>query len=147
MYERVLYYLGITRKNGRVIEALKKVGRDKYPLCRIESIGFVFMSFIFESFTQLFFGVDVGVSLLTCSTRKKEREEIHAGLLSGKVNILIGTHALIEDVVRFRNLGFVVIDEQHRFGVVQRARLWKKSSHPPHMLVMTAPPIPRTLAM
>lgn len=101
----------------------------------------------YDTFTQMLSGMNVGVALLTGSTRKKEREEIHAGLLSGKVNILIGTHALIEDIVQFRNLGFVVIDEQHRFGVVQRARLWEKSSHPPHMLVMTATPIPRTLAM
>lgn len=101
----------------------------------------------YETFTQMLSGMGVGVALLTGSTKKKEREEIHAGLLSGKVNILIGTHALIEDVVQFRNLGFVVIDEQHRFGVVQRARLWEKSKQPPHMLVMTATPIPRTLAM
>ena len=101
----------------------------------------------YETFTQMLSGMGVGVALLTGSTKKKEREDIHAGLLSGKVNILIGTHALIEDVVQFRNLGFVVIDEQHRFGVVQRARLWEKSKQPPHMLVMTATPIPRTLAM
>lgn len=101
----------------------------------------------FETFTQMLSGMDVEVALLTGSTKKKEREEIHAGLLSGRINILIGTHALIEDVVQFRNLGFVVIDEQHRFGVMQRAKLWEKSKHPPHMLVMTATPIPRTLAM
>lgn len=101
----------------------------------------------YETFTQMLSGMEVEVALLIGSTKKKEREEIHAGLLSGKVNILIGTHALIEDVVQFRNLGFVVIDEQHRFGVVQRARLWEKSKQPPHMLVMTATPIPRTLAM
>ena len=85
--------------------------------------------------------------MLTGSTRKKEREHIHEGLLTGDVNLIIGTHALIEDTVLFSNLGLVVIDEQHRFGVEQRARLWKKNNRPPHILVMTATPIPRTLAM
>ena len=101
----------------------------------------------FETFTAMLSDVNVNVALLTGSTKKKEREEIHAGLLSGDIHILIGTHALIEDVVQFRNLGFVVIDEQHRFGVAQRAKLWSKNEHPPHVLVMTATPIPRTLAM
>ena len=101
----------------------------------------------FETFTNLLSDMDVNVALLTGSTKKKEREEIHAGLLSGDIHILIGTHALIEDVVQFNNLGFVVIDEQHRFGVAQRAKLWAKNEHPPHVLVMTATPIPRTLAM
>lgn len=87
------------------------------------------------------------VHLLTGSTPKKERREIHAQLEEGSLDILIGTHALIEDTVQFRDLGLVVIDEQHRFGVEQRARLWKKNNIPPHMLVMTATPIPRTLAM
>jgi len=76
-----------------------------------------------------------------------ERTVIHEELLNGKLNILIGTHALIEDTVKFKNLGFVVIDEQHRFGVAQRAKMWKKNIQPPHILVMTATPIPRTLAM
>lgn len=89
----------------------------------------------------------VNVRLLTGSTKKKERDEIHAGLLDGSVQLLVGTHALIEDTVQFRNLGMAVIDEQHRFGVAQRARLWKKAELPPHVLVMTATPIPRTLAM
>ncbi len=101
----------------------------------------------FGTFSQLLADMDVKVALLTGSTRPKEREEIHADLLSGDIDILIGTHALIEDVVQFRNLGFVVIDEQHRFGVAQRAKLWTKNEHPPHVLVMTATPIPRTLAM
>jgi ATP-dependent DNA helicase RecG len=101
----------------------------------------------FETFTQMLSGMDVRVALLTGSTKKKEREEIHAGLQSGAIKILIGTHALIEDVVQFHNLGFVVIDEQHRFGVAQRAKLWAKNERPPHVLVMTATPIPRTLAM
>ncbi len=89
----------------------------------------------------------VNIGLLTGSTRKKERNILHDKLISGELNILIGTHALIEENVQFRQLGLVIIDEQHRFGVAQRARMWKKNLHPPHMLVMTATPIPRTLAM
>ncbi len=89
----------------------------------------------------------VNVRLLTGLTGAREREEIHAQLEDGSLHILVGTHAVIEDTVKFHNLGFVVIDEQHRFGVAQRARLWKKNVIPPHVLVMTATPIPRTLAM
>lgn len=91
--------------------------------------------------------IGLKVALLTGSSRKGERAVIHEDLTSGELNILIGTHALLEDNVMFRNLGLVVIDEQHRFGVAQRARLWKKNSSYPHILVMTATPIPRTLAM
>lgn len=87
------------------------------------------------------------VALLTGSTSTKERRRIHEQLEDGSLDILIGTHALIEDKVKFKNIGFVVIDEQHRFGVEQRAKLWRKNTIPPHMLVMTATPIPRTLAM
>lgn len=89
----------------------------------------------------------ISVALLTGSTRKKEREEIHQRLRDGSLQILIGTHALLEDVVTFQNIGLVIIDEQHRFGVAQRAKLWQKNAIPPHVLVMTATPIPRTLAM
>lgn len=89
----------------------------------------------------------LNVRLLTGSTRAKERKEILAGLLDGSVDLIVGTHALIEDTVRFRSLGLVLIDEQHRFGVAQRARMWAKNEIPPHVLVMTATPIPRTLAM
>ena len=89
----------------------------------------------------------VRAALLTGSTGQKERREIHTGLEDGSIGIIVGTHALIEDDVVFRNLGLAVIDEQHRFGVDQRARLWAKNSTPPHILVMTATPIPRTLAM
>lgn len=89
----------------------------------------------------------VRAALLTGSTGQKERREIHAGLEDGSIGIIVGTHALIEDDVVFQNLGLAVIDEQHRFGVDQRARLWAKNSTPPHILVMTATPIPRTLAM
>jgi|694.fasta_scaffold01608_4 ATP-dependent DNA helicase RecG len=85
--------------------------------------------------------------LLTGSTPKSERRKIHEGLESGEINFIIGTHALIEPVVQFKNLGLCIIDEQHRFGVAQRAALWKKAELPPHVLVMTATPIPRTLAM
>ena len=92
-------------------------------------------------------GTGVKVALLTGTTKTKERREIHEGLLDGSINIVFGTHALIEDTVQFRNLGLAVIDEQHRFGVEQRAKLWSKSEVAPHILVMTATPIPRTLAM
>ena len=92
-------------------------------------------------------GLGVRVELLTGSTRKSERTALAEDLLSGDVHILVGTHALIEDTVQFKNLGFVVIDEQHRFGVEQRARLWNKNRRQPHVLVMTATPIPRTLAI
>ncbi|HER09017.1 MAG TPA: ATP-dependent DNA helicase RecG, partial [Bacteroides sp.] len=101
----------------------------------------------FRSITAFLEGMELEVRLLTGSTKKSEREVIHRGLLEGTLPILIGTHALIEESVRFRNLGLVVIDEQHRFGVAQRARLWEKADVLPHVLVMTATPIPRTLAM
>ena len=92
-------------------------------------------------------GLGVRVAILTGASKARERREALEGIASGEVHILIGTHALIEERVRFANLGFVVIDEQHRFGVEQRARLWTKNAQPPHVLVMTATPIPRTLAM
>lgn len=101
----------------------------------------------YETISKLVAPIGINVKLLTGSTRKKERDAIHSQLEDGSLHILIGTHAVIEDNVQFRNLGFVVIDEQHRFGVAQRARLWKKNSIAPHVLVMTATPIPRTLAM
>lgn len=101
----------------------------------------------FHSIQKLLGDSSINVQLLTGSTRKSDRKIIHDQLLDGSLQILIGTHALIEDAVRFKDLGLVVIDEQHRFGVEQRAKLWRKNSLPPHMLVMTATPIPRTLAM
>ncbi len=101
----------------------------------------------FETISKMVAPMGINVRLLTGSTRKKEREEIHRQLLDGSLHILIGTHAVIEDNVKFKNLGFIVIDEQHRFGVAQRARLWTKNIIAPHVLVMTATPIPRTLAM
>lgn len=101
----------------------------------------------YESIKAFLKDMPIGVELLTGSTTKKKREPIHEGLRNGSIHILIGTHALIEDEVQFKNLGIAIIDEQHRFGVAQRAKLWAKNNHPPHILVMTATPIPRTLAM
>ncbi|WP_299117214.1 ATP-dependent DNA helicase RecG [uncultured Winogradskyella sp.] len=89
----------------------------------------------------------INISILTGSTKTSERKIIHENLENGQLQILIGTHALLEDKVKFKNLGIAVIDEQHRFGVAQRSKLWKKNTSPPHILVMTATPIPRTLAM
>ncbi|MDR0413882.1 MAG: ATP-dependent DNA helicase RecG [Prevotellaceae bacterium] len=101
----------------------------------------------FKSMSEMLHDMNVSVALLSGSTKKAERRTLLEKLVQGEINILVGTHALIEDAVRFRQLGLVVIDEQHRFGVAQRGRLWEKSDHPPHILVMTATPIPRTLAM
>ena len=101
----------------------------------------------YKGIFKLIEGTGVKVALLTGSTKAKEREEIHKGLLDGTINIIFGTHALLEENVRFRNLALAVIDEQHRFGVEQRSRLWSKAEIAPHILVMTATPIPRTLAM
>ncbi len=101
----------------------------------------------YATVSEMLSKIGVNVALLTGSTKKSEREIIHEQLISGKLNILIGTHAVLEDTVNFHNLGLVVIDEQHRFGVAQRAKMWTKNTTPPHILVMTATPIPRTLAM
>ena len=101
----------------------------------------------YKSLSELLINYDVKVDLLTGSSKTRERNLIHSNLLSGKTNILVGTHAILEDVVKFKNLGLSIIDEQHRFGVAQRAKLWKKNNPAPHILVMTATPIPRTLAM
>ncbi|KPK83485.1 MAG: ATP-dependent DNA helicase RecG [Bacteroides sp. SM23_62_1] len=101
----------------------------------------------YTTITEMTEGLDINVKLLTGSSRKSERDIIHEELTGGTLHILIGTHALIEETVQFNNLGLVIIDEQHRFGVAQRAKLWKKNVQPPHVLVMTATPIPRTLAM
>lgn len=91
--------------------------------------------------------LNISIKLLTGSTKTSERKKIHESLENGELNILVGTHALLEDKVKFKNLGLAIIDEQHRFGVKQRSKLWHKNSSPPHVLVMTATPIPRTLAM
>jgi len=101
----------------------------------------------YESLRELVRGLPIEIALLTGSTKKARRVEIHEGLLNGSIHLLIGTHALLEDVVQFANLGIVVIDEQHRFGVAQRSKMWGKNAAPPHVLIMTATPIPRTLAM
>ena len=101
----------------------------------------------FDSLEELLKDMPLTVKLLTGSSKTKQRKEILEMAADGSLNILIGTHAIIEDVVQFKNLGFAVIDEQHRFGVAQRAKLWSKAIVPPHVLVMTATPIPRTLAM
>ncbi|MBQ4055770.1 MAG: ATP-dependent DNA helicase RecG [Bacteroidaceae bacterium] len=101
----------------------------------------------YETIVNLLFGMNVRVELLTGSIKGKKREQILKSLLTGETQILIGTHAVLEDTVNFSSLGMVVIDEQHRFGVAQRAKLWNKNATPPHVLVMTATPIPRTLAM
>ncbi|MBN2863763.1 MAG: ATP-dependent DNA helicase RecG [Bacteroidales bacterium] len=101
----------------------------------------------YQTVTKMLEGLNIRVMLLTGSSRKSLRNEISETLLDASLKILIGTHALIEENVQFSNLGLVIIDEQHRFGVAQRAKLWQKSINPPHILVMTATPIPRTLAM
>lgn len=101
----------------------------------------------FATITRMLGDMGVRVCVLTGTTKAKERRATLAALESGEIDILVGTHALLEDRVKFSNLGFVVIDEQHRFGVEQRSRLWTKNNNPPHILVMTATPIPRTLAM
>ena len=102
----------------------------------------------FNTIRKMLTGLGINIALLTGSTKKGDRKIIHEQLQNGELQLLIGTHALIEDTVNFQKLGLVIIDEQHRFGVAQRAKLWKKNKGiPPHILVMTATPIPRTLAM
>ncbi len=101
----------------------------------------------YNSLSKLLKEMPVELALLTGSTKKKERKRILEGLLNDTIHFVVGTHAVIEDIVQFRNLGLVIVDEQHRFGVAQRAKLWEKAAIPPHILVMTATPIPRTLAM
>ncbi len=101
----------------------------------------------FQSISELVKEMPIQISLLTGSSKAKQRREIHSSLEDGSLHILVGTHALIEDKVKFKNLGLAIIDEQHRFGVAQRSKMWMKNTLPPHILVMTATPIPRTLAM
>jgi ATP-dependent DNA helicase RecG len=101
----------------------------------------------YQTISKLLEGIDIKICLLTGSSKKNSRRSIAGSLLDSSLNILIGTHALLEENVQFNNLGLVIIDEQHRFGVAQRAQLWQKNLNPPHILVMTATPIPRTLAM
>lgn len=101
----------------------------------------------YNSIAKLCEALSVNIALLTGSTKKKERKQIHEQLQNGTLHFLVGTHALLEDAVQFSHLGLVVIDEQHRFGVAQRSKMWAKNETPPHVLVMSATPIPRTLAM
>ncbi|OMP29854.1 ATP-dependent DNA helicase RecG [Mangrovimonas sp. DI 80] len=101
----------------------------------------------FNGLSELCKSLNINIKILTGSTNTSERKEIHKALENGDLQILIGTHALLEDKVKFKNLGLAIIDEQHRFGVAQRSKLWRKNATPPHILVMTATPIPRTLAM
>ncbi|WP_127020599.1 ATP-dependent DNA helicase RecG [Flagellimonas beolgyonensis] len=101
----------------------------------------------YNGLKELLVHMDVKIALLTGSTKKSERTLLHNQLENGNLNILVGTHAVLEDKVQFKNLGLAIVDEQHRFGVAQRSKLWRKNETPPHILVMTATPIPRTLAM
>ena len=100
-----------------------------------------------QTLKDLLKGMNLRIELLTGIVKGKKRKEVMDGLIDGSIHIAVGTHAIIEDKVQFNNLGLAVIDEQHRFGVAQRAKLWSKNENPPHILVMTATPIPRTLAM
>lgn len=136
--------------SGKTLVALMTmlIAMDNEYQCALMAPTEILAQQHFNSISNFLNGMNVGIALLTGSTKKKDRIVLHESLESGKIQILIGTHALIEDVVVFKNLGLVVIDEQHRFGVAQRAKLWQKSDFvPPHILVMTATPIPRTLAM
>jgi ATP-dependent DNA helicase RecG len=135
--------------SGKTMVALMSmlIGADNGYQCCLMAPTEVLAMQHYNSIERFIKGIDVRVALLTGSTRKSERKRLETGLLDGSIDILIGTHALIEENVKYRNLGLVIIDEQHRFGVAQRARLWQKSDCPPHVLVMTATPIPRTLAM
>ena len=101
----------------------------------------------FDTIKEFLKDIPLKVGILTGSKKASERKILHQGLEDGNIHVLVGTHALLEDKVKYKNLGLVVIDEQHRFGVAQRAKMWKKNTYPPHVLVMTATPIPRTLAM
>jgi ATP-dependent DNA helicase RecG len=101
----------------------------------------------YHGLKELLKDMPLEIALLTGSVKSAERKRILKGLIEDTIHFIVGTHAVIEDVVQFKNLGLVIVDEQHRFGVAQRARLWEKATIPPHILVMTATPIPRTLAM
>lgn len=135
--------------SGKTMVALMSmlIGADNGYQCCLMAPTEVLAIQHFNSISKFINGINATVALLTGSTKRSERNRIEKGLLDGTIDILIGTHALIEENVQYRNLGLVIIDEQHRFGVAQRAKLWQKSECPPHVLVMTATPIPRTLAM
>lgn len=135
--------------SGKTLVALMimLIGMDNACQCCLMAPTEILATQHYKTITELLGAMPVNVRLLTGSTKKAERKILHEKLLSGEINILIGTHALIEESVKFKNLGLVVIDEQHRFGVEQRSKLWNKGENTPHVLVMTATPIPRTLAM
>jgi ATP-dependent DNA helicase RecG len=135
--------------SGKTLVALMVmlIGIDNgYQTCLMAPTEILAMQHL-RTISTMLEGLHLNIALLTGSTKKKDRRLIHEGLTNGDIHILIGTHALIEETVQFANLGLVIIDEQHRFGVAQRAKLWKKNVESPHVLVMTATPIPRTLAM
>jgi ATP-dependent DNA helicase RecG len=135
--------------SGKTITAvlLMLIALDNGFQCCIMAPTEILASQHYANISKLLEKMDIRVELLTGSTKASKRKTLLPDIENGNVKILIGTHALTEDAVLFHNLGFVVIDEQHRFGVEQRAKLWKKSLSPPHVMVMTATPIPRTLAM
>lgn len=135
--------------SGKTIVALMSmlIALDNGYQCALMAPTEILASQHFDSLKEMLASMQINFALLTGSTPKAERKLLHEQLEDGSLQILIGTHALIEDKVKFKNLGIAVIDEQHRFGVAQRARLWKKNQQPPHVLIMTATPIPRTLAM
>lgn len=135
--------------SGKTIVALMSmlIALDNGYQCALMAPTEILATQHFESLKEMLSKMQIDFALLTGSTPTAERKVIHEKLQNGTLQILIGTHALIEDKVQFKNLGLAVIDEQHRFGVAQRARLWKKNHQPPHVLIMTATPIPRTLAM
>jgi len=151
--------LGSGRQMNRLLQGDVGSGKTLVALmCMLLAIDNGFQSAIlapteilaqqhYKTIIEFLAEMNVTCRLLTGSTKTKERKIIHKELQEGTLNIIIGTHAIFEDVVQFHNLGFVVIDEQHRFGVEQRAKMWAKNIQPPHILVMTATPIPRTLAM
>ncbi len=135
--------------SGKTVVALMSMllaGGNDYQSCLMAPTEILAQQH-YKTISELISGLPVNVELLTGSTKMSKRKEIYASLQDGSLSFLVGTHALIEDTVEFKNLGLIVIDEQQRFGVAQRARLWKKSEYPPHVLIMTATPIPRTLAL
>lgn len=135
--------------SGKTVVALMAMllsGGNDYQACLMAPTEILAQQH-YKTISNLIENLGVKVELLTGSTKKSKKTEIYNSLKDGSLNFIVGTHALIEDVVEFKNLGLVIIDEQHRFGVAQRARLWQKYKNPPHILVMTATPIPRTLAL
>ena len=135
--------------SGKTIVAFMSIlmGLDNDFQCCLMAPTAILSAQHYQGISELCKPLDISVSLLTGSTKTSERKLIHENLENGNLQILIGTHALLEDKVKFKNLGLAIIDEQHRFGVAQRSKLWHKNELPPNVLVMTATPIPRTLAM